>query len=462
MQNLLRYLTSAVLALGSAVSTIRGITRGSDEPPQKFWAVCGLAPRDRTYDEDWVPEGSGTLVRWTDSEEAAHLGIVTVRHFISEGGGSAGDCVQSDNWYAYFYKCMEPPPWPPPAFSCISIPSRCEVDDVVRVRVTCFTMASGAFFGSDCVLVGEIDSEDIECLDQITPMSIASPYDLEVCREQPVFIAGWGRTLEDDCEEVEAHSLHVAASTISSINCEKDGRGGAILLTQGSCVVHGACVPFYSTHDSGGAIAVELLDGSLCLVGVLRGSGGEFIATRHQFFSNPSTAGYLCQPCRSKQCVDLVGMPDEFENPTPPDGREDCYDYAALQAMSAHRVNCWCVVDVDKDGCGADPQDKFAISLSCSIGGRDCDRFEWCYGDANLVGRVNQEDEDFIIARLYAECACSSCSASTSWCQGDLNCDGVVDETDLGIVSAVRALEVDGDVACQDVSIGCDSLGICP
>ncbi|MBL8745529.1 MAG: hypothetical protein JNK58_04140, partial [Phycisphaerae bacterium] len=53
-------LASSVLALPALA-----VSCGTDQPDQKFWAVCGLAPRDRDYDQDWAPEGSGTLVRWT-------------------------------------------------------------------------------------------------------------------------------------------------------------------------------------------------------------------------------------------------------------------------------------------------------------------------------------------------------------------------------------------------------------
>ncbi|MBL8746081.1 MAG: hypothetical protein JNK58_06970 [Phycisphaerae bacterium] len=434
----------------------RVITCGTDEPPQKFWAVCGLAPRDRTYDGAWYPTGSGTLVRWTDGEEVDHLGIVRARHFISSGG-SAGDCVQTDNWYAYFYKCADPPPWPPPAFECISIPGGCEVDGVVRVRVTCFTMASGSFFGTDCVLVGEIEEEDIECLDQVTPMIVASPYDLEVCREQPVYIAGWGRTYDEECELVEARSLHVASNTIDYINCEMNGRNSQIALHAGSCVENGACLPYYNFHDSGGAIAVGMMDGSLRLVGVLIGLGGEFIAARHQFFSDPSGTEYLCQPCRPAPCVDVAGDPETPHGAyTGPDGKVNSSDYTVYALISPYAVNCGCLLDINQDGYAANAPDLSWLAANSSFyPSRMCDRFQWCYGDANLDGRVNQDDEDFVEERLNTSCLCASCPGILHWCQGDLNCDGAIDEDDLSIIASVRSLELDGDVACADVSIGC-------
>ncbi|MBL8745441.1 MAG: hypothetical protein JNK58_03700 [Phycisphaerae bacterium] len=376
--------------------------------------------------------------------------------------------MQPDNWYAYFKKCVQPPPWPPPSFQCVY--NACEFDDVVRVRVTCFTIASGSFFSAgDCVFVGEIDEEDLECLSYITPMTIASPYELGLCREAPVFIAGWGKTVDEDCKEVQARSLHVAATTISAINCGMAGRKGAIMLAPGSCVAYESCLPEYRKHDSGGAIAVEMQDGSLRLVGVIAGgTGGELLAVRHQFFEDPSGTEYLCQPCRPVPCVDLAGPPEGggHGSLTPPDGRMDETDYSVLTAnppiLSQQPVNCWCMLDVDQDGCAPDAQDVQFVFNAQLLGGVNCDRFQWCYGDATLDGRVNQADEDFVEARLNTECPCASCPVITHWCPGDLNCDGFVDSSDLAIITAVRALEQDGDVECQDVELGCSSQDGCP
>lgn len=437
---------------------------GTDQPNQKFWAVCGLAPRARPYDANWEPEGSGTLVQWVDSQNLPQLGIVTIRHLISQGGGSAGQCVQPDNWYAYFKKCVPAPPWPPPTYWCPEDPNPCEIaDDVVRVRVTCFTMASGSFFDDDCVLVGHLDPADVECLSHITPMVVASPYELEMCRDDPVFMTGWGRTLDADCKEVApTQNLHVAPTTLNSINCKKNGRGGLITLAPGSCVQGGACQPELNLHDSGVAIAVEMSDGTLRLVGVNKG-GGELIASTHQFFSDPNATDYLCMPCRPLPCVDVAGPPTSPHGPyTGPDGFLGAPDYQVYAGIPMHAVNCGCVTDIDQDGCAGDADDlQWLLNASSINPPRECDRFQWCYGDANLDGRVNSLDAALITERL-GECMCSTCTPILQWCPGDLNCDGMVDSLDSAIVSAVRALEADGDVACQDVNIGCSSQGNCP
>ncbi|MBL8745949.1 MAG: hypothetical protein JNK58_06285 [Phycisphaerae bacterium] len=437
------------------------VTCGTDQPPQKFWAVCGLAPRSRAFDETWAPEGSGTLVRWTDSEEVDHLGIVTIRHFISTGG-DPGECVQTDAWYAYFKKCVQPPSWPPPTYWCPEDPNPCELtEEVARVRVTCFTMASGSFFGADCVLVGEIDPEDVECLAYITPMTIATPYELAMCRDDPVFIAGWGRTVDEDCKEVEARSLHVAATTISGINGTPEGRGGAIMIAPGSCVVEGACLPSVRNHDSGGAFAVERGDGSLALIGVTCCfDGSAVLAARHQFFSNPAGSEYLCERCRPTGCVDIVGP-----HGGPPNQQQDVDDRNALASMDHPRAaKCYCMGDLNGNGCIGDAGD---IALVSTTAGQACDSNRGCDGDVDGNGSVNSSDRAIIGAVLSAHegefvCAsvCYACPASIEWCQGDINCDGVVNQDDYDELDAL--LTQYGPFTCLWNAPGCTGTQSCP
>lgn len=102
----------------------------------RFRAVCGLQNRDLPTDENWRVEGSGVFVKWTDPVLGLRYGIVSVRHFIDQNGGY-GACVQTNEWYAYFYlpDCTSYPPNGSCLPACAGIN-----EDMFRVRITCFTL----------------------------------------------------------------------------------------------------------------------------------------------------------------------------------------------------------------------------------------------------------------------------------------------------------------------------------
>ncbi|MBL8746276.1 MAG: hypothetical protein JNK58_07975 [Phycisphaerae bacterium] len=423
-----------------------------------FHAVCGIQRQNVAADEDWFVEGSGTFVTWTNGQ-GTHYGIVSARHFIDDNG-SAGACVGSNTWYAYFL-CPEVGPNPPCMPICVG-PNETEW---WRVPITCFTLPDEEFAefcpgpDKDGVVVGTIDSGYLELLlCFFTPMQIKSPIEAGVCRGESAYIAGWGF----DCNDADANALRAAMTTIDFINCKTDGRGDAFPIVIPSASCGGACVPGPNLHDSGGAIAVEGPDDSLVLVGVL--SCGYLIAVRHQFFSDPESSEFLCQPCRPRGCVNMTQPHDPpYEPPDGiPDGVENSVDRAWLEAWLPHEVNCRCMGDLNGNGCAGDAGDLALMSISGAFGGVPCTTNKGCYGDADTDGVVDEADLTFISAILEAnnneslDCAtCSSCVANHEWCQGDINCDGVVDENDYALVYNLLAANDWASFPCTWNAPGC-------
>lgn len=316
-------------------------------------------------------------------------------------------------------------------------------EDVIRVRIKCFRLAAGEFYFPpqgqmqgyvDAVVVGEIEPEDVCFVSHITPMIASSPFNLEhgldVCSGQPVHIAGWGKTVDASCASILQQRLLVGTSSIVDITCAlTSGRHGSMELAEGECSTEKqSCTTQPNTGDSGGAVAVEIPDGSLRLIGVLRTPTEAFIAIEHQSLTPSPGSAYLCRPCRPRPCGDING-----------DGFETFADRIALMNQGAHDVACWCLGDMNGNGCSGDPQDLSMIA--CPLCPFMCNRNQWCYGDANLDGSVNEADYQFVAANIsyYDEHwggQCPSCTICEvrDWCRGDLNCDGFVDANDLAEV----------------------------
>lgn len=368
--------TSVIAMLGVATTTL-GVTCGAAPTDSRFLAVCGLQRRAVDFDELWEADRSGVYVRWTDAYSAPHVGIVTARHYLDTGTTSHGVFVQQDNWYAYFSMpdcttyTFSGPCYP----LCIG-----SNEDLIRVRIKRFMLPVEEYFEwssgvRDGVIVGEIEPDDVCFLDHITPIElIMAPMDLGVCRDQSVYIAGWG----DDCNG-SARALNVAATTISSINCESDGRKGDLLIPGGSCGETN-CVPALGEHDSGGAVFIEQEE-SLVLVGTIRTYTTAFITIRHQYFSDPESSDHLCQPCRPRGCVDLTSLGHD-ESLGPPDMLEDQVDQDTLELCGPVEVNCGCMGDLNHNGVAGDSGD-LAIMDDRKFG-VPCPRNRGCYGDAKM------------------------------------------------------------------------------
>ncbi len=432
----------------------------------RFHAVCGLQRRDIEVDENWAVEASGVFVRWTDAANAVRHGIVTARHFLDQSTEQHGVPIQFDSWYAYFYLpgCAS---WPQDE-NCLPLCMGAN-ENMIRVRVKSFMLPveefyqpiGGGNFGGppgpvikDGVVVGEIEPADLAILLQcfIAPVEIvASPFDLGVCREQSIYVAGWG----NNCG-APARNLHIAASTLTLVTCGLDGRNGGILFPGPMCG-ETTCVPGIANHDSGGGILVETQGGSLALIGTFYRPTTAFMSMGHQYFSDPESSEYLCAPCKPRGCVDITSV----RNPGVPDGNEDEADRDALAALGAFAVNCRCMGDLNGNGCAGDADDlammaamKFDFSCASNRG---------CYGD----GQVDQADLDLIGAILAgnnnqpADCpTCSACPLPGEWCQGDINCDGSVSAADFGALS--NLLSAHGPFTCLWNAPGCTSTGACP
>jgi hypothetical protein len=156
----------------------------------RFDAVCALQRRDEPPEGTYVPRGSGVLVTWTAPGGTIKTAILSVRHFIDTNGTPGGGCnIQQNLWYAYFRGC----PVQSGPSTCASIcygPN----EDLIRVRISCFTLAAGEFAGlsagADGVVVGEIDPADMPYLCNITPMTILNPVELGCIMGYEAFIAG--------------------------------------------------------------------------------------------------------------------------------------------------------------------------------------------------------------------------------------------------------------------------------
>lgn len=443
---------------------------GTGTPDEKFNAVCGLAHADwetnaptenATYGQGWYPNGSGTLVEYEDSSNVTRRVIVTVKHVVDNFGVA---------WNAYFRHC-ETYPNPNP-FACPE-GLDCEFfgDNIVRVRITGFTIASGSFGPptvQDPVMVAHIHEDDLDCIAHIPARRVYSPVELGLCRDQPIYLAGWGETLDAGCALQQAQRLHVAASTMTAINCDTTGRNGLIMSSAGSCVPNGSCIPTVGNHDSGGAMAIEMSDGSLGLIGAICcGDGSAYLASRHQFFANPQASEYLCTPCRPRACVDVTRR---NQAPPPngvnPDGFESEHDRDWLDDWGPHAVNCGCMGDLNHNGCAGDDEDIALIDPQVQLA---CAKNKGCYGDTNADGDVNAADLLLIGALLEANnnqsitCSeCSTCVAALEWCPGDINCDGQINWTDYNTLDVLLQSVPSGSFSCLWNAPGCTATANCP
>jgi hypothetical protein len=143
----------------SALAVFCGTEPSSGD--HRFDAVCALQRRDEPPEGTYIPRGSGVLVRWTAPGGTIKTAILSARHFIDTNGTPGEGCnIQQNLWYAYFRGC----PVQSGPSTCASIcygPN----EDLIRVRITCFTLAAGEFAGlsagADGVVVGEIDPADL-------------------------------------------------------------------------------------------------------------------------------------------------------------------------------------------------------------------------------------------------------------------------------------------------------------
>lgn len=62
-----------------------------------------------------------------------------------------------------------------------------------------------------------------------------------------------------------------------------------------------------------------------------------------------------------------------------------------------------------------------------------CNRYDTCWGDADLDGDVDFDDADFVADRIGTACPCNSCG-DQYWCQGDIDCSGSVTQEDIDLV----------------------------
>lgn len=391
-------------------------------------------------DSSWFPKGSGVLVSWTDSQSVEHLGVLTIRHFL-DTNGTSGQCVQQGLWYAWFRGCQEPEP-PNPPFMCA-----CAEDDIFPVRITCFTLASGEFFNPDCLLVGEIDPADIPCLSHIEPLPLVTPISLGCCRGRQAFIAGWGKTRPvGQCggAETPARYLHVGNTQIESVGCTLSGRYSTVTIASG-CTTQGSCMAYGLEHDSGGAICVEMGDGSLAVVGITQTATGSVGAVSHQYFTASGTQ-HLCHPCYARpiSCGDMNG-----------DDIEDCADLAILELLTPWQVTPWCPGDLDGDGCAGTSGDLKQIKCDPNDPNAFDPCFQTCRGDVNRDGFVNSADYDLIASFLGESeslpCPCQTCATAIESCPWDADYDGDVDLNDLSYAL--------GNYQCSPTSPGCGISG---
>lgn len=450
-------LWTIALVVGSGSASALAVSCGSEPTDSRFLAVCGLAPRSWAADGTWRPEGSGVFVRWTDTQNNERVGIITVQHFLDGAAPTTDACdSQTDSWYAYFQACATPCGSCPCYPLCIG-----ENEYMIRVRVECFRRATEPFrAGSDGVVIGDIEPDDLCLLDHIEPIEIESPQNLSMCTGDLIYVAGWGRTRSVECgesisSEYEARSLHVGVTSLAGIGCTKDGRKGGIQMAQGGYHPENGCQPYARAecHDSGGGVFVEASGGSLRLVGVIVTSTSAFMAVSHQAISAPNDTTYLCRPCRPEACGDING--DELH-------LQNCDDADCLEDAGELAVTPWCLGDMDGDGIAGTKLDINLIKCGFIS---TCDRNQWCYGDANLDGYLLIDDLEIIqsiratgTAPNYSvNCpSCGACGAPYEWCQGDINFDGVIDATDESEVQSLLSSSTNqAGYRCYQGAEGC-------
>lgn len=446
-----------------ADSTAQAVSCASEPVDTRFDAVCALAPRSWPADATWRPEGSGVLV-------APNL-IITARHVVSTSPSPpSGNCdIQQNNWYAYFRGC------PTPCSSCPCYPLCVGAnEDMIRVRIKCFTIATGEFYGPlgytpgnyyESVIVGEIEPDEVCFVSHITPIPVVRPHDpdVDLCQGKPVYLAGWGKTLPVFCEGAGgAGRLRVATTTISYVGCERTGRSGPIGIVVGPCFSASPCIPNAGLHDSGGGVIVELPDGSLGVVGVMETTGSMIgvahMAARHQAITTQGGTEILCRPCRGLPCGDINR-----------NGIVNCEDRECLESLGPWMVTPWCLGDLDGDGVAGTQADVDRVD--CDPKNPDnfsvCNRNQWCFGDANLDGYVTLADATLIeqiratgFEGVYSCPTCHACPPPFEWCRADVNYDGFVDQIDAGIVADLLVGNQAG-YACSDSAPGCATAGSC-
>jgi hypothetical protein len=361
---------------------------------------------------------------------------------LIDANGGPGQRVRQDRFYAYVAVGPEPSQQYDPL--CVG-PN----ENLFRVRVKRFMLPVAAFDDGDGIVVGEVDSAGLPMLlYYFTPLDIKSPIGMGVCRGHTIYLAGWGQT----CTTGRI-MLQTAASTLTDIAGSMDGRSGFIRHPNGSCI--SPCLPGLHGGDSGSPILIDGPNNSLVVIGITQSSDAAKIALRHQFFTDPQPTHYLCEPCGPIACHDVT-RPIRPGGPTGPNGLQECEDFAALAALGPRAVHCWCPGDLDGNGRAGD---SFDVAVPGCTTSTQCDPNQWCYGDANLDGRVDSADVDHLEAMIAANgviaCAsCTSCPALSRWCCGDLNCDSVVDEDDIVIVESLLATYPSG-YDCTPTSPGC-------
>ncbi len=366
--------------------------------------------------------------------------IVTIRHFIADQYAPAtGACdvgvSPATEWYAYFRGCPDPGNNPPCLNLCVG-----PDEDMIRVRIKCFTLATGEFTFpplplNDGVVVAEIEPADVCFVAHIAPIPVVRPNDADVdlCMGKPVYIAGWGDTKPGHCTPAgDAGTLRVATAAISYVGCSQSGRYGSIGLMTESCPEGPQCIANGGEHDSGGGVIVEMPDLSLGLVGTIEYPSLAVMSARHQEFTTSPGTDFLCRPCRGLPCADIDG-----------DLVEDCFDRVCLEALGPWEVTPWCLGDLNGDGIAGSEDDLGMVRCFPEDPTYQpaCDRNQWCFGDANLDGWVKADDRTLIqqvramgIEGTYLCPTCHACPPPWEWCRGDVNFDGLVDATDEQIV----------------------------
>ncbi len=178
--------------------------------------------------------------------------------------------------------------------------------------------------------------------------------------------------------------------------------------------------------DSGGALCIELGDGSMGVIGITQTGTTAFMAAAHHLIT-PTGTNYLCTPCHPVPagCGDMNG-----------DEKEDCDDLDILLQLSPWSVEPFCAGDLNGDGCAGTQEDldKIFCDRENEFAFEQC--FSTCRGDANRDGFVNSTDYNLIAAFLGTEdslpCPCQTCGDPRENCPLVLDFDG---DVDLGRVS---------------------------
>lgn len=264
------------------------------------------------------------------------------------------------------------------------------------------------------------------------------------------FIAGWGEWASPgycDGPLGPKGTLHVGTTAISSVGCTLNGRKGNISIQSGYTPC-GTCIASGREGDSGGALCIELGDGSMGVIGITQTGTTAFMAAAHHLIT-PTGTNYLCTPCHPVPagCGDMNG-----------DEKEDCDDLDILLQLSPWSVEPFCAGDLNGDGCAGTQEDldKIFCDRENEFAFEQC--FSTCRGDANRDGFVNSTDYNLIAAFLGTEdslpCPCQTCGDPRENCPLDLDFDGDVDLVDLGLV--VGSYQCTNAPECVPSATPCD------